>query len=421
MTALFQGKKDRAEDQKRDLESAQLKSEPGMYHRGGDPEKNLMSLAQTVSTNVNARTVQLAKALTEVGPDIPEISRRLGQFKESVRYRYKEKILNKGFAVQAAVDHEKLGLKRLIMVIDFAESYRNYATTILTAMNELSYVVGFAKALVGTEYVVNVSAPADLLGEVQEFFAGLKEKGMFASLDILEFDWARNAPMRAEAYDFDTGRWDFEWQNPRPEDYEAAGYTPSKLGKFDYVDLLIIKELQIDANKSLKEIADSLGINYKKLAWHHATHVSSRKLLHGYTINWMGTRYDYAIEKALHRKHRYFAIDLFVKDVSEYETMTLRRQIDRLPFLWGEAVGKNYFAELVLPVDYVVEGLQYIGNAASAVRDRLTIYPMDQTEAARFTIPYKLYDSSEKRWTFNKEKLAKKFDELAVQIKIGSS
>jgi hypothetical protein len=419
-SASQENRKD-AEDSEGNLESALLKSEPGVYHRGEGPEKELMSLAQTVSTNVNVRTVQLAKALTEVGPDIPEISRRLGQFKESVRYRYKEKILNKGFAVQAAVDHEKLGLKRLILMVDFAESYRNYATTILTAMSELSYVVGFAKALVGTEYVVNVSAPVDLVGEVQEFFLGLKERGMFASVDILEFDWARNVPMRAESYDFDTGRWDFEWQNPSPQSYEAAAYTPSKPGKFDYVDLLIIKELQMDANKSLKEIADNLGINYKKLAWHHATHVGARKLLHGYTINWMGTRYDYAIERALHRKHRYFAVDLFAKDVNEYETMTLRQQMNRLPFLWGEAVGKNYFAELVLPVDYVVEGLQYLGNAASQVRERLTLYPMDQTEAARFTIPYKLYDSSGKRWTFNREQLRRKFDELAVQIKVGSS
>ncbi|HEY6282801.1 MAG TPA: hypothetical protein VIW22_02645, partial [Nitrososphaerales archaeon] len=74
----------------------------------------------------------MVKLLTELGPDVPEISRRLGQFKESVRYRYKEKILNKGFAVQAAVDHERLGLKRVMLVADFSETYKNYAAAILT-------------------------------------------------------------------------------------------------------------------------------------------------------------------------------------------------------------------------------------------------------------------------------------------------
>ena len=85
-----------------------------------------MTVVQKTSSDVNSRTVQLVELLTEVGPDVPEISRRLGQFKESVRYRYKEKILNKGFAVQALVDHEKLGLKRIVAVLDFAGEYKKY-------------------------------------------------------------------------------------------------------------------------------------------------------------------------------------------------------------------------------------------------------------------------------------------------------
>ena len=100
-------------------------------------------------SSVNARTVALVKVLTELGPEIPEIARRLGQFKESVRYRYKEKILSKGYAVQAAVDHERLGLRRMMLIADFAPTYRNYAPAILTEMSEVCYVVGFAKTLIG--------------------------------------------------------------------------------------------------------------------------------------------------------------------------------------------------------------------------------------------------------------------------------
>jgi DNA-binding Lrp family transcriptional regulator len=381
-----------------------------------------MTLVQREQTDsVNSRTVQLVRLLTELGPDVPEIARRLGQFKESVRYRYKEKILNKGFAVQAAVDHERLGLKRVMLVADFAETYRNYAAAILTAMSEVSYVVSFAKSLIGGEYVVNLSVPSELIGEVREFLLALNERGMFAKLEILEFDWARIAPMKPDFYDFDTGRWDFEWQNPAPQDYEAAAYLPSKRGKFDYIDLLIIKELQMDANKSMKEISEKLNINYKKLAWHHTAHVRGRKLLSGYTVNWMGTRYDYNLEKALHRKHRYFAIDFLVKDTNEFESMTLRHEMDRLPFLWSEGSGRNYFAELAVPVDYVVEGLQYLGNTARGVKEKMSLHAIDQTEAARFTIPYSLYDPATKRWMFDREELVKKFEKLIMQIKIGGA
>ena len=381
-----------------------------------------MTLVQReLENNVNSRTVQLVRLLTELGPDIPEIARKLGQFKESVRYRYKEKILNKGFAVQAAVDHERLGLKRLVLVLDFAARYRNYAPAILTAMSEVSYVVGFAKSLIGGEYIVSLSVPTELVPDVLGFYHALDARELFAKLDILEFDWMRIAPMKPEFYDFDTGRWTFEWQNPGSNDYKAAAYVPSSRSKFDYVDLMIIKELQMDANKSLKEIAEKLDINYKKLAWHHTAHVVAQKLLSGYTVNWMGTRYDYNLERVLHRKHRYFAVELLIKNVNEFEIMTLRHTLDQLPFLWGEAAGKDYFAEFTVPVDYVVEGLQYLGNVANPVKDRMSLHAIDQTESARFTIPYNMYDPLKKKWVFDKEDLVKKFEKLIVQIKIGAS
>jgi uncharacterized protein YukE len=101
--------------------------------------------------------------------------------------------------------------------------------------------------------------------------------------------------------------------------------------------------------------------------------------------------------------------------------MTLRHSIDKLPFLWGEAGGSNYFAEFAVPVDNVVEGLQYLGNITRNVKDRMSIYPIDQTESARFTIPYKMYDSTAKKWTLNTQELNQKFDSLMMQIKTGVS
>lgn len=371
--------------------------------------------------NVNSRTVQLVKLLSEMGPDVPEISRKLGQFKESVRYRYKEKILNRGFAVQAAVDHEKLGLRRMMVIADVAEPYKGYAQAIFAAMHELCYVVGFTKTLVGGEHILNLSLPAEHVRAMRDFFRELEGRGMFTRLEVMEFDWFRTVPMKPEHYDFDTGRWDFDWQEAGPDDFEAAAGLPSQKTKFDYVDLLIIKELQIDANKSLKDISDKLKINYKKLAWHHSAHVTARKLISGFTVNWMGTRYDYNLEKALHRKHRYFAVDFFVRGASDLEAMTLRRRIDRLPFLWGEAGGSNYFAEFAFPVDNVVEALQYIGGSAQGVKEKMSIYPIDQTEAARFTIAYHLFDAASKKWAFNPESLISKFEQLMVQIKTGVS
>jgi hypothetical protein len=370
-----------------------------------------------VDDNVNYRTVQLVKLLTEIGPDVPEISRRLKQFKESVRYRYKEKILSKGFAVQANVDHQKLGLRRVTAVLDFAGEYRKFSQSILASMNELCFLAGFVKTMPEGYYIVNFSVPHEFVGKLKSFLSTLKDKGMFSRLETFEFDWMRVMPMKSEFYDFDTGRWDFDWKVEATSDFGSAQYTPSTPDKFDYVDLLLIKEFQLDANKSLKEISDKLKLNYKKLAWHYTTHVMKRRLLSGYAVNWMGTRYDFGIEKVLHRQHRYFAPILMVHDVTEYETMSLRQAFDRLPYLWSEAAGTNYICEFAFPVDFVVEGLQYLTEAISAVKEKAKLYTIDQSEAATFTISYNMFNQAQKRWEFNLEDLISRYDRLIVEIK----
>ncbi len=370
--------------------------------------------------DINTRTAQLVQLLTEIGPDIPEIARRLHQFKESVRYRYKEKILNRGFAVQAVMDHERLGLKRIVFVADFSKEYRQYAAAILSAMNELCYVMHFSKTLPEGLFVVNASVPNEHVQSFIQFINSLKEKGLFSSVKVFPFEWVRLQPMRAEFHDFDTGRWDFDWSSATNPDTNAASYVPSQRTKFDYTDLLILKELHMDANKSLTEIAEKLKINYKKLAWHHMTHVLGNHLIKSYRVNWMGTRYDYKIEKALHRKHRYLPIDLIVTDVSDYERMELMSKANRLPFLWGEACGKHYYAEFAFPVDAITEALQYLENLVSPVRDRAVYYVMDYTNSLGFTVSYQLYDENQRRWAFNSAELSSRFDNMLVKIKEGT-
>ena len=367
--------------------------------------------------DTNLKTAQMVKLISEIGPDIPEISRRLGQFKESVRYRYKVKILDKGFAVQAAVDYEKLGLKRVMFVAAFHKAYKPYANTILSAMNELCYVVFFAKTLPKGVYIVDAVVPAEFVESYTEFIHALKQKGLFSSVEVSTFEWARNPPMRAEFYDFDVGRWDFDWSRLPALAAQRASYEPSNRERFDMVDLLILKELQIDATKSLTEISAKLGINYKKLAWHYTTHVTDRQLIRSYRLNWMGTRYDYKLEKALHRKHRYMSLVVLVKNISDYERMELMSKLNGLPFLWFEATGKNYYANFALPIDSITEALVYLESSLETVEDRSEYYMLDSANALTFTMSYQLYDQNQKKWVFNGPELLSRFENLLMKIK----
>jgi hypothetical protein len=379
----------------------------------------LVMEAKARTEQANASTAQLAELITQIGPEIPEIARRLGQFKESVRYRYNEKILGRGIAVQAAIDHEKLGLKRVVFIVEFAAEYERYAQSILIAMGDLCYVAGFERTMPEGSYMVNASVPEEFVGQYSDFLRALEEKGLFRCVKILAFDWFRTVPMRAKFYDFDTGRWDFDWSNPGKPG--VWNYKPSERSRFDYTDLLIVKELRIDATKPIKEMGEKFGIGYKKLAWHYNTHVKPRLLVRGYALNWMGTRYDFKLEKALHRKHKYFRVDLVAEDLSETERMELMSKTNALPFLWTEMGGRSYWAQFAFPVDNIVEAYQYLTNAIEPIKDRARMIVMDQTNALSFTISYRLYDERRRAWTFDQEQLLAKFGDLLVKIRQSAS
>lgn len=370
--------------------------------------------------NVNIRTAQLVQLLTELGPDIPEIARRLGQFKESVRYRYKEKILNKGLAIQAAPNHERLGLKRVVTVTDVGEVYRPYAATIFTAMNDLCYVIGFGKTLPQGKYVVHGSVPTEFVPAYLDFLDKLSEKGLLVSPKSNVFEATRSPPMRAEFYDFNVDKWDYDWSNSAQRTAEAAYAPVASPIDFDYTDLLLVKELTVNAEKSLKEISDKLGINYKKLAWHYTTHVVAKNLIRGYRVSWMGTAYDEKTNRLGHSPHKYMLVDLIVRNLSEYERLLLMHRMSQIPFTWFEASGNDYFAEIGLPTEYIVEGLRYIEETLAPMRDRAEIFTLDQSFSVHFTLSYKLYNEKMRQWEFNEHALLARFDNLILTIKKSS-
>jgi hypothetical protein len=371
--------------------------------------------------DVNLRTAQMVQLLTEIGPDIPEIARRLGQFKESVRYRYKEKIVNRGIAVQAIANHQKLGLKRVIVELEFAEEFAQYANTILASMNDLCYVVSFAKTLPDSKYIVHASVPFEHVKSFVDFFGVLKDKGMFTNVYVGLYDTTRVSPMRAEYYDFDSGRWDYDWSAKPAGNFGPSIYTSEFKSKFDEVDLYIIKELQIDANFSLKQISDKLGINYKKLAWHFSSHVLANGLLSGYKVNWMGSAVDVKNDKGLHKKHRYVTVELFVKNVTNMEKVSLAQVANSLPFLWSEASGDNYFAEFAFPVEHITEALEYLEEMTSQVKAKSGFFILDPSNALTFTIPYKLFNGEKKQWEFDLTNLIARYESLIIKIREGVS
>ena len=89
---------------------------------------------------------EMVRLITERGPRIDQISRAMGVYKETLRFWYRN-LLKDGFTVQAAPNYEKLGMKRVVMVVELGDMFESYADALMYALGDLSYVVSFAKTL----------------------------------------------------------------------------------------------------------------------------------------------------------------------------------------------------------------------------------------------------------------------------------
>lgn len=369
--------------------------------------------------DINAKVAEFVKLVNEVGPDIPVIAKKMGEHKESVRYWFK-KLLKQGFVVQPSVNFERLGLTRVIAVVDFAKEYESQAEPILMAMSQLCYVQSFVKTLPEGHYIVSGAVPMEHVGQWTEVLHRLGEEGLFAAVDFCAFDWARNAPMKSELYDFEAARWEFEWSTPAKV-YPEAIEGPSAKAPVDKIDLEIIKRLQRDETKPLSEIQKETGINYKTLSFHHRKHVLGKQMLKGHKVNWVGTTYNPETDRGKHRRHTYQPIDIMLKDITPSEKATVMGLTNALPFLWWEASGRNsYYAQLAFPTETISEAMEFLGRALQPVKDRARWFMADQQHSLAFSIEPRLYDSESKAWKFNQSEVLGKFQQLLVQIRRGS-
>jgi len=373
--------------------------------------------AKSKLDDTNSKMAAMVKLLTKYGPQINRIARELGIHKETARYWYKEKLLKNGYTVQAVPNNEKLGLRRIVAIVEFSEDFRPYADAILMAMSELCYLTSFMKALPEDLYSIHANVPQEHVGDWIRFIQALKQRGLFSSIQVASFEWTRVIPMRSEVYDFENGVWQYDWTSRPSMDFTLPDFAPPAKGRFDQVDLGLIKQLQIDPSASLIEVGDRLRMNYKTLTWHYRTHVVGANLLKGYLINWAGTRYDPKLEKALHRRHKYMWLELLVSGVTETERMELIAKVNQLPFVWFEAGGRDYYAQIAFPIETMTEALSFVKDITRPVRWKASWHFMDQANALRFSITPNLYDQEGKKWKFDQMELLSKFDRLVLEIK----
>lgn len=357
----------------------------------------------------NDDLVEMTRQLMEVGPEIGEIARRVGVFRETLRYRFQRYFVQRGLLVQANPYYAKLGLRRLLIVAKLSQSLEARASTVMPILGERCYLARVTETTFEGLSLMHVAVPSDLLRDCVRFYEGLRQAGIFTEMEVLGFGDGRSVPMRPEYYDFSNGSWEYDWRTDASKAPPVQGRAAPP-EKYDSNDLRILNELDADADQTMLEVSRRLDMSHRTALYHYRKHVLDRGLIRGYRIQWQVTRRGERQSK----RRPYLDVALLIRGTGGLKAAKDLARLGQLPFLCFEAFDPNYYAEFFVPSAAYMDLLKLIREVSVGIGAKPQVFILDQAKSLKFGIPCDLYDEERKRWRLDTPGAVARLESLKV-------
>jgi hypothetical protein len=359
----------------------------------------------------------MLSAISERGPKIDEVARLIGTYNETARYWYKS-LLSRGLSIQASCNYERLGMRRIIVVVELGEVFKDCADTVFSELGQVAYAISYAKVKDTKRYISSFSVPDDCAAHWIDFMLELRRKGFFRSMENISLDWVRNVPVQAKYFDFGTGRWRKDWRS------KNANVVPTEVCRdqrqqYDLTDLKIIEQLQINADVSLTDVFAKTGAkNYNTFAWHYRAHILGRGLIRGYRLNYTTLRFGSESGTSDTKRRSYSWVDLVADNLSESEKSRLRVALAKVPFVWIEGSGpRTHYARIACPTSQLTNLLNFLRDAGAS-GGGIRSFRLDPGHGLSFSLSNHFFDKDVRRWVFKKEEALQRLEAL-LRIKSG--
>ena len=356
---------------------------------------------------------KLIEAINRVGiQNVSLLSRMSGMPTETVRYTMKKRFPNLGLSVRTPVNYSALGLERYFVSLRLADDGEESESTIFKALSTRAFLTYRCDVATERRTLAFFAVPVSVVDDFKGFLDELVSKKILAEYRIERFDWSRHPELKSKYYNFAKGEWSINWDKIRKSNEAPPppmkDDEPSPTPDIDETDLLIIKELELDAWRNIAEIARDLGINDRTARWHFTKHVSGVAQA-GY-VKWVhSTPKEYA--KAIGLIHEF-------NDLSKDTLSKLRLLFNNFPFAWFEG-GRNggyYQVHSAIPAAYFMESMRYLNGRMGDLVDNWRTWTVDLSSSLMYTIPYESFDNK-LGWTFDKEKAVEAITSQALKPK----
>src|SRR5487761_135457 len=337
---------------------------------------------------------KLLWAITSLGLDnISAISNYSGIPLETTRYMIWHELSNHRVSAGVDVDFGKIGLTQWMLEI---KKIRN---------SDIEPIISFLNGGIGLTYLPSVMACDSIIAFVAipgsqnykleallEYLVSIK---VIQNYSMEKIRFIRHVSFDPSHYDFGMSRWGFDWNGVdalNSKTIRRPSYTSSsdKSNQIvDYKDLLILREFQRRAPRSISKLAGVLESDPFNVRYHYNKHAKSA--IRGYYLKVMPRS---TIDEQ--------SLFMFVYEpLSEQDLEGARRIALSLPFTTMEwQTQEKYAWSATWPGEYTNAAFRYLDQMFGDLQGQLKHFMIDSKTEPRHTIPCEMFDENAGRWNF---------------------
>ncbi len=305
------------------------------------------------------------------------------------------KLKEDGFNLLGIPDFDKLGLERFRVFFKLMIQAKE-VKPFFGGLHQSAGLKIYSRSMDTHMFDCEFAIPAGTLPQLRKLLDKLVDLKIIQNVEVRRLLWKDLLMLKTQFYDYSKKEWDVDF-SALTGDPSIEIPTKSEPQKFDYADLLMIKELEPDPWIKTVELAKKMGLQKGDAIYHLNKHVFGKKLIKSFKLYWWGN-------KEVWMKHSIILRTYIFKEISSEDARHAMSILTSAPFTWSHMMTEDgmYMAEMMFPLIQFSEASQYISDRLRESNlSPWQVLHKDWSCLSTFTIPYMLYNNERSRWEFN--------------------
>lgn len=306
------------------------------------------------------------------------------------------KLKEKGFTVETIPDVEKLGLERIRTSFKLSPSLTQTIKAFFGGLHQSAGLRSYSRHMIKHNFDCEFCIPNGTSSELQKLLEKLEEMEMIQDLKLKKVLWKEILMLKTRFFDFSKNEWDVDFSTLTGDPSSVRIPAKNSPVHFDYTDLVMLKDLEIDSWMKTVDLAKKAEIGKPDATYHLNNHVFGRKLINCFRFRWVGT-------KEAWMKHSIIPTTFVFNEISDENARHAMSVLTSVPFTWSHSMAgdRTYMAEVWVPIAQFSETMQYISTQLRSLDLASDVLMKDWSCLSAFTIPYMLYNREKSAWEFS--------------------